>query len=130
MGTGFVTNTRVVHATPSALYASTANRRWECEATMPPTASACKDIGRQLVENEPGNKINVIMGGGRQCLVSGVTGSSADPIDTWACKRNDGRDLIDAWEQLRIAQSESYSVVSNTGELDAVDPEDEFVMGK
>ena len=29
--TGFVTNTRMGHATPAALYAKTASRFWECE---------------------------------------------------------------------------------------------------
>lgn len=130
MGTGFVTTTRVVHATPSALYANTPDRRWECEANMPASASACRDIGRQLVETAPGNKLNVIMGGGRQCLVSNVNGSDADPIDTWACSRKDGRNLIEFWQQLRADRKETYSVVSSTGGLAAVDAKDEFVMGK
>lgn len=129
MGTGFVTTTRVVHATPSALYANTPNRRWECEANMPETASACRDIARQLVETAPGNKINVIMGGGRQCLVSDVTGSEADPLDTWSCARKDGRDLIKTWQQVREERRESYELVSNTGELQELDTNKEFVMG-
>lgn len=130
MGTGFVTTTRVVHATPSALYANTADRRWECEAKMPENASACKDIARQLVETAPGNKINVIMGGGRQCLVSGVQGTAEDPIDTWACARRDGRNLIESWENLRKGRKDSYAVVGNTEQLRAVDARNEFVMGK
>lgn len=130
MGTGFVTTTRVMHATPSALYAHTPDRRWECDATMPATASACKDIARQLVETEPGNKINVIMGGGRQCLVTGVTGSDADPIDTWACSRKDGRNLIQDWERLRSQRKESYTVVGTTGELHRVSRKSEYVMGE
>lgn len=130
MGTGFVTTTRVVHATPSALYANTADRRWECEANMPETAAACRDIARHLVETAPGNKINVIMGGGRQCLVSGVTGSEADPIDTWACSRKDGRNLIRIWEDLRKGQGQSFAVLQNNDELKALDGNKEFVMGK
>lgn len=130
MGTGFVTTTRVVHATPSALYANTPDRRWECEDKMPATAHACMDIARQLVETAPGNKLNVVMGGGRQCLVSNVTGTDADPIDTWSCRRKDGRNLIEDWAGLRQERLESYSVVSNSGELAAVDPQDQFVMGK
>ena len=31
MKTGFVTTTRMSHATPGALYAKTASRFWECE---------------------------------------------------------------------------------------------------
>lgn len=130
MGSGFVTTTRVSHATPSALYANTPDRRWECESNMPEEAKACRDISRQLVETAPGNKLNVIMGGGRQCLVSDVLDSEADPVDTWACNRRDGRNLINHWAGLRRERLETYSVVSNTGQLAAVDPQDEFVMGK
>ena len=31
MKTGFVTSTRMSHATPAALYSKTASRFWECE---------------------------------------------------------------------------------------------------
>ena len=48
---GFVTSTRVTHATPSALYAHSADRTWECDADIPSTETACKDIAVQLLEN-------------------------------------------------------------------------------
>ena len=32
MKTGFVTNSRLTHATPAALYAHSANRDWECDS--------------------------------------------------------------------------------------------------
>lgn len=50
---------RVTHATPSALYAHTASRKWECDGKMPPGTENCKDIARQLIEDEPGRNINV-----------------------------------------------------------------------
>ncbi|KAJ8967638.1 hypothetical protein NQ314_002757 [Rhamnusium bicolor] len=56
---GFVTTTRVTHATPSALYAHTPNRNWECESKIPENAFKCKDIARQLIEDTPGKKIQV-----------------------------------------------------------------------
>lgn len=57
---GFVTTTRITHATPSALYAHTASRKWECEDRMPAQATDhCKDIARQLVEDLPGRNIRV-----------------------------------------------------------------------
>lgn len=130
MGTGFVTTTRVVHATPAALYANIADRRWECEANMPESAAQCKDIARHLVEIAPGNKLNVIMGGGRQCLVSDAVGTEEDPIDTWACRRKDGRNLIKTWENLRKEQGHSYAVLSNNADLEVLDVKKEFVMGK
>ena len=40
--TGFITTTRVTHATPSALYAHSADRRWECDTALPVNArGAC-----------------------------------------------------------------------------------------
>lgn len=51
---GFVTNSRITDATPAALYARASNRKWECDAP-----DNCKDIARQLIEDEPGNKFKV-----------------------------------------------------------------------
>uniref|UniRef100_A0A1I8NM94 alkaline phosphatase n=1 Tax=Stomoxys calcitrans TaxID=35570 RepID=A0A1I8NM94_STOCA len=130
--TGFVTTTRVTHATPAALYAHTPDRRWECEKTMPATAigEGCRDIARQLIEDPTGQKINVIMGGGRQMLVSNVTGSLADPIDTWSCKSADGRNLIKEWTSVKKANNEAFVVAQNTGELEAIDAENtDYVLG-
>ncbi|XP_075155834.1 alkaline phosphatase 12 [Haematobia irritans] len=130
--TGFVTTTRVTHATPAALYAHTPDRRWECENTMPATATAegCRDIARQLIEDPTGQKINVIMGGGRQMLVSNVTDSMEDPIDTWSCKSTDGRNLIQDWVNVKQANNEAYIVAQNTGELEAIDAQNtDYVLG-
>lgn len=123
MATGFVTTTRVVHATPAALYAHTADRRWECDSQIPPTAQniGCKDIGRQLIEDEPGRDLNVIMGGGRQCLVAGVEATPDDPIDAWSCVRSDGRDLVDEWRRdkaERFGGKRHAAVVQTRGELE------------
>lgn len=58
--TGIVTNTRISHATPAALYAHAPSRYWEDDSKVPPVArKSCKDITRQLIENEPGRNINV-----------------------------------------------------------------------
>lgn len=58
---GFVTTTRVTHATPAALYAHSSNRNWECDSQIPlPNRNECnKDIARQLIEDEPGRNIKV-----------------------------------------------------------------------
>lgn len=128
--TGFVTTTRVTHATPSALYAHTPNRNWECESTIPENSTQCKDIARQLVEDEPGKNINVIMGGGRQCLQSGVPNRPGDPVDTWACYSKDGRDLIRDWKTDKKNRKKSYVTVMNSEELNKIDITKEFVLGK
>ncbi|XP_015595863.1 alkaline phosphatase [Cephus cinctus] len=128
--TGFVTTTRVTHATPAALYAHCPDRRWECEAKVPKTASNCKDIARQLIEDEPGKKINVIMGGGRQVLVSDVVNGTNDPIDTYACYSKDGRNLISDWSSDKKLLGASYAVVQNNKELSEVDTENtDFLLG-
>lgn len=58
--TGLVTNTRVSHATPAALYAHSASRYWEDDSKVPEASrKSCKDIARQLVEDDPGRHINV-----------------------------------------------------------------------
>ncbi|KYN18595.1 Alkaline phosphatase, tissue-nonspecific isozyme [Trachymyrmex cornetzi] len=128
--TGFVTNTRVTHATPAPLYAHCANRRWECESKMPKNATGCKDIARQLVENEPGKNIRVIMGGGRQVMKSNVSAGEFDPIDMWACYRQDGRDLIDEWMRDKSNRNLAYKVVQNNEELSKVDIDNvDYLLG-
>ncbi|KAM7348487.1 alkaline phosphatase 12 isoform 1-T2 [Cochliomyia hominivorax] len=132
MLTGFVTNTRVTHATPAALYAHTPDRRWECEQKMPETArlEGCKDIARQLVEDLTGQNINVIMGGGRQMLQSNVTDTPSDPIDTWSCKSQDGRDLIQEWRNIKAKRNQLHTVVQNTGELENIDTSKvDYILG-
>ncbi|CAL7933290.1 unnamed protein product [Xylocopa violacea] len=119
--TGFVTTTRVTHATPAPLYAHTADRRWECETKMPKGAERCKDIARQLVEDLPGRNIKVIMGGGRQMMKSNATGTEFDPIDTWAGHREDGRDLIEEWKRDKLTRNLSFDVVQNNEQLSRVD---------
>ncbi|KAJ6640159.1 Alkaline phosphatase, tissue-nonspecific isozyme, partial [Pseudolycoriella hygida] len=132
MSTGFVTTTRVMHATPAALFAHTADRRWECEAKMPDSekVKGCKDIARQLIENVPGKNFNVIMGGGRQCLVSNVTETVNDPIDTWSCVSMDGRNLIDDWKRDKAERGLRATVLQNNYDLSKMDPmKTDFVLG-
>lgn len=60
--TGLVTTTRVTHATPAGLYAHSANRDWECDSQVPlqhRNDPLCKDIARQLIEDDPGRNIKV-----------------------------------------------------------------------
>lgn len=58
--TGIVTTTRISHATPAPLYSHSASRYWEDDGKVPPNYRRhCKDIVRQLVEDDPGRNINV-----------------------------------------------------------------------
>lgn len=122
----------MVHATPSALYAHVPNRKWECEAKIKPEdrEKGCKDIARQMIEDEPGRSINVIMGGGRQCLVSNVTDTSDDPVDHWSCQSKDGRDLVSDWSTDKQNRSLRHAVVTNNEELGKLDHKNtDYVLG-
>ncbi len=57
-----VTTAQVTHATPAAAYAKAAYRYWQCDTMMLKDGNQtkdCKDIARQLVEDEPGRNMKV-----------------------------------------------------------------------
>lgn len=122
--TGLVTNTRITHATPAAAYAHVANRRWECDSNMPQmnsgVSSHCKDIARQLIEDSPGNELNVVLGGGRRCFFGNDT---RDPGNQRAFgQRADGRNLIDSWIKNRRSLNETnFAFVNSSRELRSVE---------
>lgn len=114
MDTGFVTTTRITHATPAALYAHVNNRDWECDSEIPTEYRDCvKDIGRQLVEDAPGNRFKVMLGGGGQNM--GVPLS--DPIDESSCVREDNKNLANFW----LKNNAGGKFVKSTSELMSVD---------
>jgi alkaline phosphatase len=131
--TGFVTNTRVTHATPSALYGHSFDRDWECDnlelgpgnATVMCGSIEKHDLAWQMINMAPGNKTNVIMGGGHDAFVSSSNvmdnrPSFNDPTDNFACRavgRDDGEDLIGKWE----SEHKNSIVVKDLKELEAVD---------
>ncbi|XP_033219362.1 alkaline phosphatase 4-like [Belonocnema kinseyi] len=113
LDTGFVTTTRVTHATPGALYAHINNRDWECETAIPREHRKCvKDIARQLIEDAPGKNFKVIMGGGGQCL-----GIPSEKIADDLCVRSDGRNLANMWHQ----NNPGSKVVTNVEDLMSID---------
>lgn len=57
--TGIVTTTRITHATPAAFYAHSADRDWEDDSAVSDGQEACKDIARQLIEDNPGRDLKV-----------------------------------------------------------------------
>jgi len=114
--TGIVTTTRVTHASPAGTYAKTAHRDWESDFDMKnfTDTKECSDIAKQLVTESPGNKLNVIFGGGRRKFLS------ENIIENGARgERLDGRDLIDEWLQHQKSATANY--VSNRTELLALD---------
>lgn len=118
---GFVTTTRVQHATPATTYAHTASRKWYADSDMPASAikDGCKDISYQLINN---TDIDVIIGGGRKYMTP--TGTK-DPEYPWNLgargKRKDGLNLIDEWQKKKVGKVARY--VWNRADFAAVDPE-------
>lgn len=115
--TGIVTTTRVTHASPSPLYAHSAFRDWEGDSDLEKYGqdpSICQDIASQLVNNSPGNKINVILGGGRSRFlpkeridesgVPGLRGDSQDLISKWKTEHPNGRYVSNKMDLLKIRE--------------------------
>lgn len=121
--TGIVTNTRITHATPSALYAHSASRYWEDDSKVPPAARKyCKDITRQLIEDEPGRNINVLLGGGRRHWMPKV---ARDPELTYEeGRRLDGRNLIDDWVRDKKRRGIKGEYVWNKQQMNNVNSKD------
>ncbi|CAL4059846.1 unnamed protein product, partial [Meganyctiphanes norvegica] len=132
--TGVITSTRITHATPAATYAHVANRNWESECNIDEenkkNCPRLKDIARQLVEDEPGSKINVIMGGGFQCFDANITVIPGDPEDPDpnACERQDGRQLWKDWIKNKEKQGVKHAFVRNKSQLNKVKDDTEFLM--
>uniref|UniRef100_A0A023EU01 Alkaline phosphatase n=1 Tax=Aedes albopictus TaxID=7160 RepID=A0A023EU01_AEDAL len=132
--TGIVTTTRVTHATPAATFAHSFDRNWECEAKIPANVrNKTKDIARQLVENAPGNKMNVIMGGGRSAFGAAIpehlkTAFKFNGSMEKTCVREDGRNLVKDWLVSKNGSEAAY--VWNTAELMNAEVDDlDYLMG-
>lgn len=96
--TGIVTTTTVTHASPSATYAHSANRNFECDGDVMKQGqdpNECEDIASQLIRSKPGNKFKVIFGGGRTKFLP-KTMKDHEGVDG---ERLDGIDLIEEWKR-------------------------------
>ncbi|XP_069938648.1 alkaline phosphatase-like isoform X2 [Cherax quadricarinatus] len=119
--TGFVTTTRVTHATPAGVYAHIADREWEDDHEITADgldAEHCDDIAEQLILNEPGRNFKVIMGGGRRVL------TPSDVLDVEESRygfRKDGKNLINMWIDDKASRGVRASYVWNRDDLLALD---------
>ncbi|XP_017862510.1 PREDICTED: membrane-bound alkaline phosphatase [Drosophila arizonae] len=111
---GLVTTTRVTHASPSGVYAHTADREWENNAVL---EEACGDLAKdlddiavQLIHGEVGSKLKVMLGGGRRNFMDLEFYKNG--------RRTDGRNLVDEFE----AMSDRNVYVKNRKKLLKVDP--------
>ncbi|XP_068218734.1 alkaline phosphatase-like isoform X2 [Palaemon carinicauda] len=119
--TGFVTTTRVTHATPAATYAHVASRRWEDDESVLESEQdpeLCDDIAEQLIFGEPGKNFKVILGGGRRHF---YPEDKFDIEDGKPGYRTDGKDLINAWKEEKASRGAKASYIWSRDELMAVD---------
>ncbi|XP_053604607.1 alkaline phosphatase-like isoform X1 [Plodia interpunctella] len=126
---GIVTTARITHATPAALYAHAPSRYWEDDSRVPPTVRKdCKDIALQLVENEPGRSINVIMGGGRRHFIPNVTPDPEHPNREG--RRLDGRNLAEDWAREKKRRRLRAQYIYSKEHLAKLDPRAvDYVLG-
>lgn len=103
--TGFVTTTRITHATPAAVYAKAAFRQWESNGNTP---EGCDDIAHQLIHGEVGSKLDVAMGGGRGHFIPNtvVNGNQRG-------YRTDHRNLINEFNLIHRIKGTRSAVVQN-----------------
>lgn len=118
LSTGIVTNTRLTHATPAALYAHAPHRDWEDDTRLSDAARKADfpDIARQLIEFPYGDGIEVALGGGRSNFLPANGRDPEEPSLPGA--RWDERDLTAEW-RARLPRS---AFVWSREQLEAVDP--------
>ncbi|XP_011182967.1 alkaline phosphatase [Zeugodacus cucurbitae] len=96
---GFVTTTSLTHASPSGGYAHVANRQWQCDADVleyDNDPNTCTDMAQQLISQQPGRRLDVLMGGGMgKFLPNTITDFFGNRGE-----RLDGRNLLTRWQNL------------------------------
>lgn len=109
---GLVTTTRITHATPASTYAHAAFRDWENNAEV--LGSQCDDtlvddIAEQMVHGEVGQKLKVILGGGRrEFLDASITDEEGE-----RGRRSDGKNLIEEWKTKSVLDGYKRTYVWN-----------------
>ncbi|XP_063386690.1 membrane-bound alkaline phosphatase-like [Cydia fagiglandana] len=126
---GIVTSTRITHASPAGAYANIANRDWENDGEVRAAGhdpAQCPDIADQLVNSHPGNKFQVILGGGRREFRPNITtDEEGQPGRRW-----DGRDLVSEWRAQREEAGQWNAYVWNRTELlDAISNPPDYLLG-
>ena len=128
--TGFATTARITHATPGALYASVADRDYECDSEIPEEEKKLVvDVASQLIFNDPGMNIKVMLGGGQQAF---LPPKSLHPInyfgeETWSCYRQDGQNLVQKWLDQKGSDGKYVDTVDD---LIKFDPNDaDYLLG-
>ncbi|KAK6751474.1 hypothetical protein RB195_003084 [Necator americanus] len=112
---GFVTTTRITHATPGALYAKGIRREIEYDGAANKSGIlGCTDIAKQLL-SYPASEFKVMMGGGANFLLDKSRGGM----------REDGMNVDLEWSKL----GGSRRVISTKDDLHALRASDEKLLG-
>lgn len=127
--TGFVTTSRVTHASPSGIYAHTSERNWESDIDIINSGFdpvTCQDIAAQLVFGKTGRGLNLIMGGGRSNFLP-VNLTDEDGIQG---RRQDKVNLITEWLSQKTQDGRVPRYISNREDLMTLDHnKTQFLMG-
>jgi len=117
---GIVTTAYLSHATPASTYAKSPNRYWYCDADLSDEAkeNGCKDIAFQLYGALP--DIQVAFGGGRAHFRPEDVVDEYDPNGAHYM-RQDGQDLIAAWQNQMESMNKNAELVMNKQEFEAID---------
>lgn len=107
--TGFVTNTRVTHATSASMYAHVSERDWENDASISDECrsdpnNSNQDIAYQMIYNDEAKPFKVILGGGRRQFINNTQMDEEGKVGS----RTDGKNLIDEWlvERNKVGKAE------------------------
>uniref|UniRef100_A0A1B6CV61 Alkaline phosphatase n=2 Tax=Clastoptera arizonana TaxID=38151 RepID=A0A1B6CV61_9HEMI len=127
--TGIVTTTRITHASPAGTYAHTASRDWEGDIDVlkdKQDPGLCEDIASQLVNRNPGQKINVALGGGRRRFLP----EQFEDSDQGKGSRKDSKDLIKSWIKDKEVKNLTHRYVWNRNGLLSIDVKaTDYVLG-
>ncbi|KAJ8320726.1 hypothetical protein KUTeg_002313 [Tegillarca granosa] len=125
--TGIVTTARVTHATPASGYSSSANRNWEGDSDMVNVTGGCKDIARQLIEDNP--DIQVILGGGRRYFLP-FDAKDPEGYNLWFTGRRDNRSLVQEWLDEKNERNKRHRYVWNSSDFYSVNAaETDYLLG-
>lgn len=124
---GFVTTTKITHATPAPMYAHSANRYWENDQEVQNLCDPdiVDDIAEQFVYSKLAQKFKVALGGGRGCFLNETV---QDEEGQWGL-RADGKNLIKEWEEIHKEMGQTKYVWNREQLMSANAENTDYLLG-